>query len=163
MITYSIKEFIKLIPNSGALLGLDYGCKHIGIAISDANQRVAMPLYSLTHLSRKSQLKDIKTIVNKYKATGIVLGLPLMLDGTKGNLVKIVEAFASSLSYFRKCMTILLYDERFSSKSADRLLETMQTKKNNNELQHTLAAQILLSEVIESIRMQRKIDMKKGL
>ena len=105
-------DFINKINTSQTLLGLDFGDKTIGIAVSDKTKTIATPIMTL---KRESILKDFDNLVaitNEYEVGGVVLGLPLSLDGNENERTKKVRFFAEELN---KKIKVTFYDERFST------------------------------------------------
>lgn len=139
IITTSRFEFLSALPPNGSIMGLDYGSKNIGVAISDPDRKVAMPLCTLT--SAKSQVPSVVRLINQYKACGIVIGLPLLLDGTEGAVALKVREFAKEIAI----CPVLLHDERFSSKAARKLSGANKAVKASED---SISASILLGEVI---------------
>ena len=108
------RDFIDQINIAQTLLGLDFGDKTIGIAVSDKSKTIATPI---TTIKRKGILKDIEkllSILEEYDVGGIILGLPLSLDGNENERTKKVRKFAQEL---KRCKDIKIefYDERYSS------------------------------------------------
>ena len=108
------RDFIDQINIAQTLLGLDFGDKTIGIAVSDKSKTIATPIITI---KRKSILKDIKkllSIIAEYNVGGIVIGLPLSLDGNENERTEKVRKFAKELKK-GKDIKIAFYDERYSS------------------------------------------------
>ena len=108
------RDFIDQINIAQTLLGLDFGDKIIGIAVSDKSKTIATPIISI---KRKSILKDIEkllSILEEYDVGGIILGLPLSLDGNENEMTKKVRKFAQEIEK-SKDIKITFYDERYSS------------------------------------------------
>ncbi len=108
------KDFIDQINIAQTLLGLDFGDKTIGIAVSDKNKTIATPIITI---KRKGILKDIKillSIFEEYNVGGIILGLPLSLDGNENERTEKVRKFAKEIKK-DKDIKIAFYDERYSS------------------------------------------------
>ena len=106
------RDFIDQINTAQSLLGLDFGDKTIGIAVSDKTKTIATPIMTL---KRKGFEKDIKTLLSifkEYNVGGVVLGLPLSLDGNENERTEKVRKFAKELS---KNIKVTFYDERYSS------------------------------------------------
>ena len=108
------KDFIDQINIVQTLLGLDFGDKTIGIAVSDKSKTIATPIITI---KRKGILKDIEkllSILEEYDVGGIILGLPLSLDGNENERTKKVRKFAQEI---KKCKDIKIefHDERYSS------------------------------------------------
>ena len=108
------RDFIDQINIVQTLLGLDFGDKTIGIAVSDKSKTIATPIITI---KRKGILKDIEkllSILEEFDVGGIILGLPLSLDGNENERTKKVRKFAQEL---KRCndIKIAFYDERYSS------------------------------------------------
>ena len=108
------RDFIYKINIAQTLLGLDFGDKTIGIAVSDKSKTIATPI---TTIKRKGILKDIEkllSILEEYDVGGIILGLPLSLNGNENEGTKKVRKFAQEII---KCKNIKIafQDERYSS------------------------------------------------
>ena len=91
------RYFIEQINTAQTLIGLDFGDKTIGVAISDKTKTIASPIITI---KRKGILKDIEKIVsiyNEYNAGGVILGLPLNLDGYENVRTEKVREFARHL------------------------------------------------------------------
>ena len=108
------RDFIDQINIAQTLLGLDFGDKTIGIAVSDKSKTIATPIITI---KRKGILKDIEKIVsiyNEYNAGGVILGLPLNLDGNENVRTEKVREFAKQLEKNQNIKTAF-YDERYST------------------------------------------------
>ena len=108
------RDFIDQINIAQTLLGLDFGDKTIGIAVSDKSKTIATPIITI---KRKGVVKDIEkllSILEEYDVGGVILGLPLSLDGNENERTKKVRKFAQDL---KKCkdIKIAFQDERYSS------------------------------------------------
>ena len=108
------RDFIDQINIAQTLLGLDFGDKTIGIAVSDKSKTIATPIITI---KRKGILKDIEkllSILEEYDVGGIILGLPLSLDGNENERTEKVRNFAKEI---KKCkdIKIAFQDERYSS------------------------------------------------
>ena len=108
------RDFIDQINIVQTLLGLDFGDKTIGIAVSDKSKTIATPIITI---KRKGVLKDIEkllSILKEYDLGGVILGLPLSLDGNENERTEKVRKFAEELKK-SKNIKIAFQDERYSS------------------------------------------------
>jgi len=108
------KKFIQKLHISQTLLGLDFGDKNIGIAVSDKSHTIATPIKTI---ERRGTIKDLKAlfeIIEEYRVGGLVFGFPLSLDGTENERTEKVRDFIKELK-LNKDIHVDLYDERFSS------------------------------------------------
>jgi putative holliday junction resolvase len=109
--------------NPGArILGIDYGRRRIGLATADALTALAVPLDTLDRVNRNEDMRRLREIVRDHAVKQIVVGLPLRLDGTRGEMAEEAARFAARL---RKQLgvPVELVDERLTSWEAERLLE----------------------------------------
>ena len=106
------RDFIDQINTVQNLLGLDFGDKTIGIAVSDKTKTIATPIMTLKRKSIKEDIKKLLIIFKEFEVGGVVLGLPLSLDGNENERTEKVRKFAKELS---KNIKVTFYDERYSS------------------------------------------------
>jgi putative holliday junction resolvase len=116
--------------NSGPVLGLDFGERRIGVALSDPERRLASGLTTLDRRLRPDYLKALEEIIHREKAAAIVVGYPLRTDGENkpGGKTGAVDAFAAEL---RECFGLPVYleDESFTSLLAAESLRRRRRKK----------------------------------
>ena len=148
----SIKDFSKKLTEAGALLGIDYGLKKIGISISDKNRVFSMP-YDIIKTKRISEAcTKIHKIIDKKKIFGLVIGYPLDRDGKEGNSCKNVKEFVEKLGIDSPKLPYYYQDERLSTRSAISFLKTHETsKKNKKEEDDSLAASYILQVTLDLI------------
>jgi putative Holliday junction resolvase len=106
-------------PPRGALIGLDLGTKTIGVAVSDPDRRLAA---GVTTIARKTFTKDVQQLLAlaaERAAVGIVLGLPVNMDGSEGPRAQSTRAFARNLAKLTE-LPIALWDERLSTAAVER-------------------------------------------
>jgi len=124
------------------ILGLDYGDKRIGVAISDPLKITAQGLEIINRpniYTIKPAVARIKEIIREYQVSTIVLGYPLNMDGTIGTRAKITLDFKERLHRNFKKIQIVLEDERLSSKAVEKVLNP----DKNTYTDHAVAAYIL--------------------
>ena len=117
LIFENARDFADALPEGGALLGLDLGTKTIGTAVCDAGWRFATNGSTITRAKWGRDRELLGAIIRERSVKGIVLGLPLNMDGTEGPRAQ------SSRAYARNCaeafaLPVLLWDERWSTQSA---------------------------------------------
>jgi putative Holliday junction resolvase len=132
------------------VLALDVGESRIGVAISDPNGLVAVPLRVLPRRSLETDVADISGIVAQEGVEVLVVGLPLSLDGTVGRQAQRVQDFVEHLKDPVN-LPIVLWDERLSTVQAEQLLRTVppRSRKARAE-QDALAAAIILQGYLDS-------------
>ncbi len=109
------------LPERGALIGLDLGSKTIGVAASDPDRRVAAPVETIARKRFSSDAKRILELAAERRAIGIVLGLPINMDGSEGPRAQSTRAFARNLARLTE-LPIALWDERLSTAAVERAL-----------------------------------------
>ena len=150
MIINTLEEFCTFFKLNQPLIGVDYGQKKIGLAISTPDHKMCLPLCMLTGDSQKKKLNEIATIAKEKNACGIVIGLPLSMDGSKSEQTNIVEEFAEKLAR-RTNLPIFLQDERLTSKAADSLLKSFGlSRKDRNNQDDLTAASMILETTLKS-------------
>jgi len=109
----------------GSILSIDYGRERMGLAIADANAKVAQPLSTMERINRNEDMRRLRELVREHSVRQIVVGLPLKLDGTRGEMAEEAERFARRV---RKQIGVPvdMVDERLTSWEAERLLEETQ-------------------------------------
>lgn len=134
-------------------LGIDYGERRIGLAISDLSNTIAS---SLAYLSNSKNIyEEIKEVVTKYNITHIIIGMPLLLNGDKGDKSSIVEDFSSKLESQLKNqelngIEIIFEDERLTTVSAERILiEGDVRRKKRKTKVDSLAASLILQKFLD--------------
>src|SRR5580704_10261988 len=95
---FTVTDLARSLPPSGALMGLDLGTKTIGLAISDPGRRIASPLLTIRRTKFKADAEALLAYAATNAVAGLVLGLPLNMDGSEGPRVQSTRAFARNLS-----------------------------------------------------------------
>jgi putative Holliday junction resolvase len=110
------------------ILALDYGRARIGMALADEEVRLARPLGTLERINRNEDMRRLRELTNEHGVREIVVGLPLHMDGTRGEMAQEAMRFAERI---RKQigLPVQLLDERLSSWEAERILEEEMGKK----------------------------------
>ena len=149
MITLSAEEFRAALPEGGRLIGLDLGTKTIGTALCDAGWSFASPA---TLIRRRKFTQDkgaLAELMTAQKVVGIVLGLPLNLDGTESPRSQSTRAFARNVA---NLSPILLWDERWSTVAVERvMIEQDMSRAKRAERIDSLAAAHILQAAIDAL------------
>ena len=135
------------------VMGLDYGDKTVGVAISDELLITAQPIETVererTNKLRKTYQR-IEALIAEYEVEKIVLGRPLNMNGTEGDRVELTEAFAEELSR-RTGLEIIWMDERLTTVEANRILEeTGVAHSARKEHIDKMAAEIILQTYLDT-------------
>jgi putative holliday junction resolvase len=110
-----------LLPERGALIGLDLGSKTIGVATSDPDRRIAAPVETIARKRFALDAGRVLELAAERRATGFVLGLPINMDGSEGPRAQSARAFARNLARLTE-LPIALWDERLSTAAVERAL-----------------------------------------
>ena len=141
-------------------LGIDYGEKRVGAAISDALGITAQPLELIKNAGRDAVIARINEIVDEYGVTAVVVGMPLNMDGTMGPKAREALEFRNVLAAALDDVPVLTYDERLTTvEAARRLSETGQSRKKRGEKVDVVAAQILRQSYLESRKNRNSEDI----
>jgi putative holliday junction resolvase len=147
-----LEDFATGLPASGRLMALDVGTKTIGVAISDTTRLVASGLETVIRTKFGADAEHLAGLVKVHAIVGVVIGLPVNLDGTAGPRVQATRAFASNLGP-RLGLPLLLWDERLSTVAAERaLLEADTSRRRRKEVIDKVAAVIILQSALERLR-----------
>ena len=131
------------------ILGIDYGNKRVGISISDELQLTAQPLTLLKRENDKDLITEIKKIISLYEIEKIVIGFPVLLDGTHSKQTKITKKF---ISLMRKSadLPIEKWEERLSTIEARKILSSASKNKRKENID-IVSAQIILQGFLDKI------------
>ena len=152
MITSSAAEFREALPEGGRLLGLDVGTKTIGLAICDAEWTIATPAELIRREKFSADLEKLKAVAGAREARGLVLGLPLNLDGSESPRSQSVRAFARNLAPLG--LPLLLWDERWSTQAVTRtLIDADASRARRSDLVDKMAAAYILQGAIDALTM----------
>ena len=152
MITTEKSAFREVLPSGGRLIGLDVGTKAIGTALCDAGWTIASP----ADLIRRSKFSVEKALLTRMIAAqavkGIVIGLPLSLDGSDSPRTQSTRAFARNVEPLG--LPILLWDERWSTQAVERqMIEADVSRAKRAERVDSAAAAYILQGAIDALMM----------
>lgn len=140
------------LPATGALVGLDFGEKTIGVAVSDGLRGVATPVETIRRRKFGLDAARVFEIAASRSAVGLVLGLPRNMDGSEGPRCQSTRAFARNLSHLTE-LPIGFWDERLSTVAAERaLLEADASRRRRAEVIDAVAAAYILQGVLDRLR-----------
>jgi len=150
MILTSTADFRDALPDLGRLIGLDVGTKTIGVALCDADWTIATPAELLRRGKFAADLASLSALAEKQHAKGIVIGLPLNLDGSDSPRTQSIRAFARNLAPLG--LPILLWDERWSTQAVTRtLIDADASRARRAELVDKMAAGYILQGAIDAL------------
>jgi putative Holliday junction resolvase len=108
-------------PERGALIGIDLGSKTIGVAVSDPERRLATGVETIARTRFTADAARLLALAQERLAVGLVLGLPINMDGSEGPRAQATRAFARNLARLTE-LPIALWDERLSTAAVERQL-----------------------------------------
>ena len=150
LITASAAELREALPDGGVLLGLDLGTKTIGTALSDAGWRFATAGKTLPRGKFSRDRAALEELVKERRIAGIVLGLPLNMDGGEGPRAQSVRAYARNLAPLG--LPVLLWDERWSTATAERdLIAQDFSRARRAERIDSHAAAVILQAALDAL------------
>jgi len=130
-------------------LGIDFGEKRIGLAISDPEGRLAVPLATLERRNDRSALRQIAEIVEREGVGRLVLGEPVDLEGNRGPFADRVRRFGERLAEMTRLPLEMVGETLTSAEAAGRLRQAGIAARRNPERIDAVAAQILLQEALD--------------
>lgn len=158
MISPTLDAFCQKLTAGQRLIAIDYGGKKLGVAISDPSLCMALPMNIIVEPNDERKIAHIIRISNENAAGGIVLGLPINMDGTRSEQTEIVQKFADKLAS-KTNLSIFLQDERMTTKAADNLLKTFGLKrKERNARDDSIAACLILDTVLDYYQKNKSKD-----
>jgi putative Holliday junction resolvase len=154
MALFNLTELRALLPRGKRLIGLDPGAKVIGVALSDVSLTLASPYGSLPRLRLRSNADSIIKIAQKEDAGGLVVGLPLSMDGTVGPAAQAAQDWTLALSEMTG-LPAALWDERLSSVAVNRMLigEADLSRKKRAAVVDRAAAAWMLQAALDASRL----------
>lgn len=149
MILTDVAEFLATLPPNRAICGLDLGDKTIGFAVSDLRRQVATPVLVIRRVKFTEDAARLMALLAERQIAGIILGLPLNMDGSEGPRVQSTRAFARNLEKLTP-LPISFWDERLSTVAAERaLLEADTSRKRRSEVIDQVAAGYILQGALD--------------
>jgi putative Holliday junction resolvase len=150
-----LNGLIATIAPGARLLGFDLGEKTIGLALSDTMLTVATPLETLKRGKFSMDAPRVEAIIAKHGVGGLVIGLPLNMDGSEGPSAQSAKAFGRNLAA-RSPLPILFQDERLSTAAVTRtLIDADASRKRRSEVVDKMAAAYILQGVLDRLRVMR--------
>ena len=134
------------------LMGLDLGTKTIGVAISDALRMTASPVETIKRTKFTADAERLLALIGRNAVTGIVVGLPLNMDGSEGPRAQSTRAFVRNLGQ-KTDLPIVFWDERLSTMAVTRtMLEADLSRARQAEVVDKLAASYILQGALDRLR-----------
>ena len=144
-----IEALVAALPKGARLLGIDLGTKTIGLALSDVERRIATPLETLKRTKFTPDADAIRRVVDRFGVGGLVVGLPLNMDGTEGPRSQATRAFVRNLKPLVQ-IPVAFWDERLSTMAVTRtLIEADASRDRRGALVDKMAAAYILQGALD--------------
>jgi putative Holliday junction resolvase len=142
------------LPKGAPVMGLDLGEKTIGVALSDIGRVIATPIHLVRRTKFTNDADALLALMQARDAGGLVIGLPVNMDGTEGPRCQSVRAFARNLLRLRPDLPIAFWDERLSTAAVNRMLidEADVTRRRRAALVDKAAAAWILQGALDRLR-----------
>jgi putative Holliday junction resolvase len=144
-----IAALVAALPKGARLLGVDLGTKTIGLALSDVERRIATPLETLKRTKFTPDADAIRRVVKRFGVGGLVVGLPLNMDGTEGPRSQATRAFVRNLKPLVG-IPVAFWDERLSTLAVTRtLIDADASRARRGQLVDKMAAAYILQGALD--------------
>jgi putative Holliday junction resolvase len=151
-----VDAFAKALPAGMPLMGLDVGTKTIGLALSDVTRTIASGLATLERSTFAADTQYLLALAQAHALGGLVVGLPVNLDGSQGPRAQATRAFARNLAKLTP-LPILLWDERLTTAAAERaLLEADVSRRRRAQVIDKVAATLILQSALDRLRLANR-------
>ncbi len=151
MTLYETKEnFSSELPTHARLIGIDLGSKTIGLALSDVMRTIATPLETIKRVKFSKDVEQLKAICAEHEIGGLIIGLPLNMDGSEGPRCQSTRQFVKNLEPHLD-LPVFLWDERLSTAVVQRMMtdEADMSRARRAELVDKLAAAYILQGFLD--------------
>lgn len=150
LLTTDRAAFREALPYGGRLLGMDVGTKTIGLALCDAGWSIASPAHTVSRGKFSKDKIALAAFIEQQQVKGVVIGLPLNLDGSESPRSQASRAFGRNIADLG--LPLLLWDERWSTQAVTRtLLEADASRARRGALIDKLAASYILQGAIDGL------------
>lgn len=139
------------LPLGARLMGIDLGTKTIGLALSDVERRIATPLETIRRTKFQADAASLIALAGRHGVAGLVIGLPLNMDGTDGPRVQSTQAFVRNLGRLTP-LPVIYWDERLSTAAVTRtLIDADRSRARRAELVDKMAAAYILQGLLDRL------------
>jgi putative pre-16S rRNA nuclease len=146
------QEFARVLAADARLLGIDLGTKTLGLALSDVTRTIASALTTLPRAKFSDDARRLLELAAQHGVGGLVIGLPVNLNGTEGRRAQATRAFARNLGRLAP-LPILLWDERLTTAAAERsLLEADASRRRRAAVIDKVAATLILQGALDRLK-----------
>ena len=150
---FEVDELSVLKGTQGKILGVDFGDVRTGLAVSDASRLIASGIGYVTPGGIEKTADAVAEIAKEQKVAGIIVGMPVNMDGTHGSRAQRCTKFAVLLKERLDGVAVAMFDERMTTMTASRYLnETGTHGKKRKQVIDTLSAQIILQNCLDRLK-----------
>jgi putative Holliday junction resolvase len=147
-----IRAFVDASQGGPRLIGIDLGTKTIGLALCDVGRRIASPLETIRRVKFTPDVARLRGLCEAHRVGGLVIGLPLNMDGSEGPRVQATRAFVRNLKPILD-LPVLFWDERLSTAAVTRaLIAADASRAKRSEVVDKLAAAYILQGCLDTMR-----------
>ena len=136
----------------GRIMAIDYGRKRFGLALSDELGMTSQPLTTLPRTNRRDDLRRLRLLARENNVRRIVVGLPLRLDGSAGEMAEEVKSFAARLNK-NLGLPVEMFDERLTSWEANETATIANRREAHDAHRDDVAAAIILRDYLAARRV----------
>jgi putative Holliday junction resolvase len=152
MAVCNLRDLKALLPPNGRLIGLDLGEKTIGMAVSDPGLSLASPIGTIQRTKFTPDARELMRVMDDRGVAGLVIGLPVNMDGSEGPRCQSVRAFASDFRRLRD-VPMVFWDERLSTMAVERaMIAADMTRKKRAKTVDTAAAAWILQGALDALQ-----------
>ena len=146
------------LPPAGRLAGLDVGDKTVGVAISDSRRSVASPVETVRRGKLAADVVALQKLLQERNAVGLVVGLPVNMDGSEGPRCQSVRAFVRNIAQRGLVLPVAFWDERLSTAAVERFLvdEADMTRAGRARVVDKMAAAYILQGALDALARQAR-------
>jgi len=153
LINNNVRSLVNVLPEGKKLLGIDLGTKTIGLAVSDPSLKIASPIKTLNRSKLKKNSLEIALIVSEYGIGGVVVGMPINMDGTVSARAQATKDWAFSLVELL-FFPIAFWDERLSTVAVEKaMIKADLSRKKRAKQIDSAAATYILQGALDFIQM----------
>lgn len=152
MALFNLSDLAATLAPEARLLGIDPGRKQVGLALSDVSRMVATPLETVKRGKLGAMAQHVRALAEKHGIGGMVIGIPLSLDGSFGPAAQASKDWATALSE-QSGLPVCLWDERLSSSAVNRMLiqEADLSRRKRDDIVDRLAAAYILQAALDCL------------
>lgn len=158
LIFTNISDLRDTLKPSERLMGLDVGSKTIGLALSNSDINISVGIDTIRRKKFRDDCETLTKIINNRSVGGLVIGLPLSMDGNEGPACQSIRQFGSNIIQLIP-IGITFWDERLSTSAIERFLikEADMTRNKRSEVIDKLAATYILQGALDALNQQNQI------